>query len=222
MLAGLNQMNADLLELATRVEGAVAQTVHAVLDRDLTLARSVVAGDAAVDELDNRIGDECHRILALYQPVASDLRQVIAVIRMTADLERVGDLAVEIAELVGVLAVFSSYPIPEALPSLAESATGMMQRALAAYAERDAAEARKVCQASAEVRTLNARLTEGLVTSMKTCPFSVEPALCLCAIVRSLQRIADHATNLAEAVVFLTDGHDIRHHWGDVSLVAAK
>jgi phosphate transport system protein len=222
MLADLNQMNSDLIQLAARVEDAVAQTVQALLERDLTRARYVVAGDGVVDELDNRIGDDCHRILALYQPVASDLRQVIAVLQMTTDLERVGDLAVEIAERVGDLGAFSSFPIPDALPLLAELASGMVHHSLTAYMERDEAEARKVCQASIKSRTLSATLTESLIAEMKAYPCSIEPALCLDAVVRCLQRIAEHATNLAEAVVFLIEGHSIRHHWEDLSLVAAQ
>lgn len=213
MMSELDQMHSDLIRLAGLVEGAVAETVHAILHRDLTRAARVIAGENAVDELDNRIGDECHRILALYQPVAVDLRQVLTVFQMTADLERVGDLAVEIAERTHALAELPPFQTPDGLSRMAELAAGMVRRALNAYACRDAALARQVCWSSAEVDELNAALSTQLVAAMKTDPAAVEPGLCLIVVVRNLQRIADHATNLAEDAVFLIEGQSIRHHW---------
>lgn len=214
MMSDLDRMHGDVIRLAGLVEAAVAETVLAVLHRDLTRATRVIDGEAAIDDLENRIGDECHRILALYQPVAVDLRQVLTVFQMTADLERVGDHALEIAERTRTLARMPPFLTPEGLPRMAELAAGMVRRAVNAYACRDATAARKVCGSSAEVDALCESLSAQLVTAMKADSAAVDPALAILFAVRSLQRIAEHATNLAEEAVFLIEGQTIRHHWG--------
>ncbi len=218
MLNELDDLNADFLRLAGRVEDALAGATRALHDRDPDEAARVVAGDDVLDEMDNRLDDRCHRILILYQPVAGDIRRVTAVGRMTADLERIGDLAVEIARQAVALAELPPFAPPEGLTRMAESAAELVHRAVDAYRRRDTELARDLCWTSKDVVGRGAALTARIVAAMKADPAAVEPGLCVAAVIQALQRVARHASNLAETAVYLTEGRNIRHHWDQPSL----
>ena len=218
----IEALHEEFLALASRVERGLEQAVRALLERDSSRAAEAAAGEAEVDEADNRIGARCHRILLLFQPVAHDLRRVLAVSRMTIGLERIGDYAVRIAGRAQALAALPPFAVPVGLTELAAGAVEMVHAAVDAYARVDARAARRVCGRHAELRRLSGAVTEQLIAAMKAAPEAIESAVCLLSVVESLDRIAGHATNIAEDDVFLAEDLSIRHHWDEECLALTK
>ena len=217
MLAELDELEGDLARLAERVESAVAGAVRAVLTGDAAEATRVAAGDDEVDRLENRVTAECRRILTLFQPVAVDHRRVTATLQATADLERIGDLAVGIAERVTALTSLPASPTPANMQEMAGQVLEQVRGAVAAYRDGDARQALRVRQARAVVANLRTGVVRDLVAAMRANPDAVEPGLCLFEVAGHLERIAGHAANLAEGAVFVAEGRDIRHHWDEPS-----
>jgi phosphate transport system protein len=211
LLNELERVHRDLLRLAGLVEEAVHKTVGALEERDEALAREVVAGDDPIDEMENRVDEECYRIMALYQPVAGDLRRMIAVTMITSDLERMGDLARAIAERAICLTRPPLMPVPERIHRMAELTTAMVRDSLDAFVRSDADLARRVCGRDDEVDRCNAEVIEGLIATMRRSPDLIEPGLSWFSAVRHLERIADHATNIAEDVIYMVEGRIARH-----------
>ncbi len=207
----LEGLQRQLLTLAGRVEEAVYDATRALQTRDARLAQEVIAGDAAVDLQENLIQEECLKILALHQPVAVDLRRTAAVFSITTDLERIGDLAVDIAERAAALAGFPAPPTPEKVHRLTDIVTAMVRQALDAFVHLDSRQARRVVRLDDEADRLHAELIDELIAAMRADPRAVEPGVSLFSAVRHLERIGDHATNIAEDVVYLVEGEMIRH-----------
>jgi phosphate transport system protein len=149
-------------------------------------------------------------LLALHQPVAVDLRRITATFDATTDLERMGDLAVEIAERTVALAD-TPFPIPDELVRMTDLTAGLVRQALDAFVNGDDRQARRVIRLDDEVDRLHVEIIDGLIARMRADPSAVEPGLSLFSACRHLERIADHATNIAEDVVYLVDGEIIRH-----------
>ncbi len=192
---------------------AVRKAIQALQERNPKLAREVILGDSDVDEAENLLDEECLKLLALHQPAARDLRRVTSAMMLVTDLERIGDLAEEIAERVIHLAAMpDSISVPTALSTMAEKAMAMLHTSMEAFASLDVQKARAVCRADDEVDRLNEEAIRELVTAMKARPDAVETGVSLFSVVRHLERVADHATNIAEDVVYLADGTLIRHH----------
>jgi phosphate transport system protein len=208
----LENLDRGLLELAADVEESVRKAVQALRERSPQLARLVIAGDDAIDDEENRVGEDCLKLLALHQPVAGDLRRVSAAQRISNDLERVGDLAEDIAERVLHLGGFPTTTTPDLMFTLADLAVQMIHESLDAFVTRDVKRARRVCRLDDEADRLNSELIAGLVALMKLSPDLVEPGLSLFSVVRHLERVADHATNIAEDVIYLVEGDIVRHH----------
>jgi phosphate transport system protein len=219
--AELDGVDADFRRMAARTEGALADAVGAVLGRDPERAARVAAGEPALDEMECRLEDRCYRILLLFHPVARDLRQVTAVARMAAELERIGDLAAGVAERAAALAALPPYPVPAGLAPLAAAAAESVRAAVDAYLRRDPASARAVCRGRSAVVALGGAVAGELAGRMKADPAAVEPGLNLIAVVQYLRRVAEVATNLAEDAVFLAEGRSIRHHWDGACLSGA-
>jgi len=219
----LDDLQRRVTGMAARVEDAIFSAVRALQGRDPRLAREVVAGDAAIDALENGIYEECLKIQALHQPVAIDLRQIATTFMVTTDLERMGDLAVDIAERVDALAGLPDLfapggPAPAAGPAMADklqrmtdAATGMVRESLDAFVNMDSRQARRVIRTDDEVDRYHAEIIADLIARMRSDVAAVEPGLSLFSAVRHLERIADHATNIAEDVVYLVDGEVVRH-----------
>jgi phosphate transport system protein len=207
----LEQLQRDILNMGAAVEEAVSRAVRAVLERDANLAREVVDGDAPIDLQENHVEEECLKILALHQPVATDLRRIAAVILINTDLERIADLAVEMAERAEELARFPTLPIPESLPAMTDLATSMVRQCLDAFVHHDVNLARRVVRSDDEVDRHNDEIIDGLIETMKASPEHIAPGLSLFSVVRQLERVADHATNIAEDVVYLVQGEIVRH-----------
>ena len=205
------RLRKSILGMAAAVERAVYQATAALQDQNLPLARKVVAEDSEIDALENAVQDECLKLLALHQPVAADLRRVAAVLLISTDLERMGDLAVNIAERAESLTRSGGPAPPPRFAAMTARTTGMVRRALDAFVADDPAAARAVIRTDAEVDADNDAIIAGLVADMKLYPGRVEADLNLFSAVRHLERIADHATNIAEDVIYLVEGEVVRH-----------
>jgi len=194
------------------VEQRVSQAVLALMERRAELSDAVIEGDKEVNDLQIEIDDRCLKLLALQQPMASDLRLITSAMKINADLERIGDQAVNIAENANQL--LSQPPLKPLLdlPRMAEIAQQMTRDSLDAFVHRDSALARKVLERDDEVDQLKDQNFRVLLTYMMADPGTIERALGLILISRNLERIADHATNIAEDVIFLVEAKDVRHH----------
>ena len=207
----LERLQRHLLEQAAAVERAVHGAIRALRDRDPKLAAEVVAGDDGIDEEENRLEDECLKVLAMYQPVAGDLRRVAAVLMINVDLERMADLAVSMAERALALREQPAAPVPPQLQAMADLTAVMVRQSLDAFVNLDAGLARAVCRLDDEVDRLNREAIAELVAAMKRDPAAIDACLSLFSAVRQLERIADHATNVAEDVIYLIGGEIVRH-----------
>ena len=207
----LDNLQRDLLALAGLVEGAIYKSIQALQERDVNLAREVIAGDSQIDNEENHIDEECLKILALHQPVAVDLRRIIAAMKINTDLERMGDLAEEIAERAVHLARPPLLPIPEKLQRMTDLTTLMVRQSLDAFVNLDTTEAQTVMRMDDEVDRYNNEIIAELIQTMRSSPALVESGLSMFSAVRQLERIADHATNIAEDVVYLVEGEIVRH-----------
>jgi phosphate transport system protein len=211
MQRDLERLQRLVLRMAGYVEEAVYQATHALRENDRRLAERVVEGDTRIDQLENEVQEECLKILALHQPVAVDLRRISSVLLISTDLERMGDLAVQIAERADHLAGTPHPAIPGRLNPMTEKTTEMVRRSLDAFVHSDPASARAVIRMDDQVDADNAAIIEELIARMKQSPDQIEAALSLFSAVRHLERIADHATNIAEDVIYLVDGEFVRH-----------
>jgi phosphate transport system protein len=196
-------------------ETAIGQAVKALVDRDAELARTVVASDEAINESEIEIDEHCLRLLALHQPEAADLRFIAMAFKINSDLERMGDLAVNIAErTLELLREPLLKPLID-IPRMAEVVQTMVRDSLDAFVRRDAELARSVCRRDDQVDQLNDQIFRELLTYMLQDPKSIARAVGLILVGRHLERIADHATNIAEDVVYLVQGKTIKHHVAD-------
>jgi phosphate transport system protein len=201
-----------LLSMGAMVEERVHQAVDALMGRNAAAAERIVAGDQEVNELQIEVDDRCLKLLALQQPMASDLRLITAAMKINADLERIGDQAVNIAE--NSLKLMNAAPLKPIidLPRMAEIAEAMTRDSLDAFVRKDAALARTVLARDDEVDQLKDHIFRVLLTYMMADPGTIERALSLILVSRNLERIADHATNIAEDVIFVVEAKDVRHH----------
>jgi phosphate transport system protein len=201
-----------LLGMGALVEERVHQAVISLMERRQDLAERVAADDRDVNDLQIEIDDRALKLLALQQPMASDLRLITAAMKINADLERIGDQAVNIAE--NVLKLLPHPPLRAILniARMAEIAEQMTRDSLDSFVKKDAALARSVLSRDDEVDQLKDHVFRVLLTYMMADPGTIERALGLILISRNLERIADHATNIAEDVIFLVEAKDVRHH----------
>jgi phosphate transport system protein len=207
----LDNLQRDLLALAASVEDAIHKAIRALQERDPAPAQQVIAGDTQIDEEENHVEEECLKILALHQPVAVDLRRIAAALKINTDLERMADLAEDIAERALHLADLPQVPVPKKLQHMTDLTTTMVRHSLDAFVNLDSRQARRVCRLDDEVDRYNNEIIDELIHVMQESPEMVEPGLSLFSATRHLERIADHATNIAEDVVYLVEGNIIRH-----------
>jgi phosphate transport system protein len=201
-----------LLNMGALVEERVHDATNALIERRIDTAERIIASDQDVNDLQIEIDERCLRLLALQQPMASDLRLITAAMKINADLERIGDQAVNIAEqAVRILAHPPLKPIID-LPRMAEISERMTRESLDAFVRKDAKLARAILARDDEVDQLKDQVFRVLLTYMMADPGTIERALGLILISRHLERIADHATNIAEDVIFVVEAKDVRHH----------
>jgi phosphate transport system protein len=207
----LGDLKAKLLELAQAAEGAIERSIVALLQRDQELARQVIVEDKDVNSLEEAIDGECVRLIALFQPVAIDLRQLMAVDHISAELERIGDSATNIAEEVLNLQHLPAKAIHFDLPRMAQDVQEMVRRSLEAFLTRDTGLAREVCKADDGIDALDRAIIQDLLVEMTGDAAAIPPGQSQINIVRNLERVGDHATNIAEQVVFMVEGESVRH-----------
>ncbi len=219
-LAALKQR---LLDMSARSEELVDISVDALLARDKDKADAVIRGDREVDQLEVEVEQLALELLALQQPMARDLRFLISAIKISSDLERVGDHAVNIAQsALRLIALRSSVMIDPAIEDMARRARRMLSDALDAFVRADGAMGREVCRADDAVDALHDSMFRVLLTHMMADPRTINPSLELLLVSRNLERVADLATNIAEDAVFLAEGKSIKHRAEmDVTATAA-
>lgn len=207
----IERLKKKILSLSAMVEESVAHAVQALRDRDRALARRVIDGDVEIDNLEVEIEEECQKILALHQPVANDLRYIIAVLKINAELERVGDASVNIGERAVVLSEIERVDIPFDFSGMAEKARSMLQRSLDALVNQDSELAYAVIAADDEIDAINREMYDQVKTGIRKHPEHLEALIHLLSVSRHLERIGDHASNIAEDVIYLTKGDIVRH-----------
>jgi phosphate transport system protein len=208
----LEQLKTRLLEMGGLAEEQVRLAVKALVDRDRDLVERVLHGDEPLNALHIEIDGRCFTLLALYQPMAIDLRAIVAAVKINTDLERVGDLAINIAEAARRYA--AQPPIKKLIdiPRMATIAQTMLRDALDAFVRRDIHLAQRVLNEDDKLDSLKTQIFRELLTYMLQDTSTIEPALDLILISRHLERIGDHATNVAEDVIFMVSARDVRHH----------
>jgi phosphate transport system protein len=208
----LEALQEDILALAKAVEQAVQKAAEALRTRDVRLAQEVIDGEAGIDEGENEIEEECLKMLAVHQPVAIDLRRVVAAMTINVDLERMADLAEEIAERAIELNRVPCPEVSDRLQRMADLTGVMVRQSLEAFFNLDAQLARAVCRLDDEVDRYNREIIDELVQLMRQGPDLVDAGVSLFSATRHLEGIADHATHIAEDVIYLVEGEIVRHH----------
>jgi phosphate transport system protein len=208
----LSALQEQLLTMGGLAEEQVRQAVSGLTDRDAQAIEQVLDGDHAINDLHIKIDDRCFKLLALHQPMAVDLRAIVSAVKVNTDLERVGDLAVNIAEAAKRALLYPPSGPMRDIPRMSAIAQRMLRDALDAYVRRDTDLAQVVLNEDDKLDALKTQVFRELLTFMLQDPGTIEPALDLILISRHLERIGDHATNVAEDVIFMVSAKDVRHH----------
>jgi phosphate transport system protein len=208
----LEQLKARLLEMGGLAEEQVRLAIKGLVDRDRALIARTLTSDHPINALHIEIDNRCFMLLALHQPMAVDLRAIVAAVKINTDLERVGDLAINIAEAGQLYA--GHVPVKKLIdiPRMATIAQTMLHDALDAFVRRDIMLAQSVLDRDDALDALKTQIFRELLTYMLQDPATIEPALDLILVSRHLERIGDHATNVAEDVIFMVLAKDVRHH----------
>lgn len=206
------------LKLSAMVEDNLANAIVAIGEGDQELARKVVARDCDIDQFEIEIEEECLKTLALHQPVAKDLRLVVAVLKINSDLERIGDLTVNIAERAEYLAGKSFSMADSNLDTMSDLVKQMLKSSLDAVCNLDVPLARQVCVDDDRVDEMNRQVLQKVISGIADHPdrSNVDTYINLLSVGRNLERIADHTTNIAEDLIYLIQGHIVRHHSEDI------
>jgi phosphate transport system protein len=211
----LEQLKTRLLEMGGLAEEQVRLAVKALMERDRELIDLVLHGDDPLNKLHIEIDGRCFTLLALHQPMAVDLRAIVAAVKINTDLERVGDLAINIAEAARRYAQHAPVKKLIDIPRMATIAQNMLRDSLDAFVRRDTGLAQRVLNEDDKLDALKTQIFRELLTYMLQDPATIEAALDLILISRHLERIGDHATNIAEDVIFMVSARDVRHHAGE-------
>jgi len=212
----LSELKTRLLEMGGLAEDRVRAAVRALVERDAAGVDRVLSGDQPINQLHIEIDNRCFKLLALHQPMAVDLRAIVSAVKINTDLERVGDLAINIAE--AARRYLRHPPVKELIdiPRMADTAQRMLRDSLDSYVRRDVALAQAVLNQDDALDGLKTQVFRELLTYMLQDPATIEPSLDLVLISRHLERIGDHATNVAEDVIFMVSAKDVRHHANEV------
>jgi phosphate transport system protein len=208
----LNKLKEQLLKMAGLAERAISNAIEALVKRDTPLAEKTITEDEKINEMEILVDDLCLKLLALHQPLAADLRFITSAMRINTELERIGDLSVNIAERSISLDQEPQLKPYIDLPRMAEITQSMVKDVLDAFVNGDAKLARSVCERDDQVDALNDQVFRELLTYMMSDPKNITRAVHLIIVSRCLERIADHATNIAEGVIFMVQALVIKHH----------
>ncbi len=218
----IEKLKKAILELGAIVQERVNQAVKAIQDRNARLAEKVIAGDPEIDQMEVDLEEECLKILALHQPVAIDLRFIIAVLKINNDLERIGDLAVDIAERAAFLATQKKIDTPLDFPAMCEKTQLMLKKSLDSLVNLDARTALDVCASDDEVDEMNRQMYKKIEAGILKHPEQIDCYVHILSASRHLERIADHATNIAEDVIYMVTGDIVRHRAENYSAELGK
>lgn len=207
----LESLSRMILDLGGRVEQAIDKAVTALLERDSELAAEVISGDSIIDDCELKVEEDCLKILALHQPVAADLRFVVAVLKVNNDLERMGDLAAGIASRARYLARHDPIESSKEIAGMAVRVRRMAGLSLDALVKRDTRLAHEVCLMDDAVDDIHENMFRVLQEQMKDDPASIKRAVQTLSVSRNLERMADLATNVAQDLIFMVDGEVTRH-----------
>ncbi|HUU46167.1 MAG TPA: phosphate signaling complex protein PhoU [Acidobacteriota bacterium] len=210
----LDGLKKELLAMGTLVEEATSKAILALVNRRPELAEEVRCGDKLIDIREVEVEEHCLKVLALHQPVAHDLRFIVAVMKVNNDLERMGDLAVNIAERAAFLTAHDPIAVPLRIQELGEKVRAMVRGSLDALINRDPVLARQICADDDEVDAINRDFYTRLQAAMRENPEIIERAINVLSASRHLERMADSATNIAEDVIFMVEGEIVRHRLG--------
>lgn len=211
LIRDLETLHRDILSMCANVEEMIHIAVQGLSHPRAELAGELVERDKKIDRLDVKIEEDCLKILALHQPVAIDLRRITTVMKISGELERVADLGVNIAERAGGLVQTEAIEIPAKLQEMAKTALEMLHQSIDSYVELDSQLAQQVIREDSIVDDKNREIINELTALIKLNPDQVEAGLNLFSASRHIERVADHATNIAEDVVYLVEGEIIRH-----------
>jgi phosphate transport system protein len=207
----IDQLKEKILRVGTLVEEAISKSITALINRDTALANRVAANDVEIDRMEVEVEEECLKILALYQPVAADLRFVVSALKINNDLERMGDLARNIAKRVGQLAGGEPIDLPPEIRTMATQAQDMVKHSLDAMVQGDPTLARQVREEDDAVDEARQRVRRSVIQGIKMEPERVESLLRINSVSKHIERIADMATNIAEDVIYMVEGDIVRH-----------
>ena len=207
----IEALKEKIIEMGEFVEDRVYQATMSIINRDKVQAQSVINGDTEIDTIEVSIEEESMKLLALYQPVAVDLRFIVAVMKINNELERVGDLAVNIAERSAYLATQDPIEFPFDLRAMAEKAEAMLTRSIDALVNLDVKEAHRIRSEDDQVDAYNREMYARIKDDLLSQPENINAFLHAVSIGRHLERIADHATNIAEGVIYLVEARIVRH-----------
>ncbi len=210
----LEELKEKLLAMSGQAEAAVDRAIRAYRERDPQLCQAVFEGEPAINALEREIDELALDLLAMQQPMAIDLRFILAVIKINADLERIGDQSVNIAERVMDLISLPQADLPADISLMAATAADMIRRALESFISGDAELGQKVLEMDDIVDRMNRETSAAMIETVRVRPDVARQAVDVLIIGRNLERVADHATNIAEDVIFWTSGTDVRHHFG--------
>lgn len=213
----IENLKKKILFMGAEVEEAVRKSVDALIARNLEMAKQVIDNDESINHLEVEIEEECLKLLALHQPVAVDLRYIIAVLKINNDLERIGDLAVNIAERAAYLSSMAPMDLALDFKGMGEMAQRMLKQSLDALVNMDTTLGRHVRASDEEVDSVNRHMYEVLESFIREHPNRVSESLHLLSVSRHLERIADQATNIAEDVIYMVEGEIVRHQPEDFS-----
>ena len=211
MRRAVEKLKRKLLDLCARVEENLRQAVQSVLEQDAALAQRIIDGDTQVDEMEVDVEEQCLQILALHQPVAIDLRFIVTALKINSDLERIGDLAVNIAERSVFLATQRPIEGLFDFETMSDRVQAMVRQSIDALVRLDCSLAHRVLLADDEVDTMNREMFVAAQSRLAKHPQEAEILIHLLSVSRHLERIADHATNIAEDVIYMVQGRIVRH-----------
>lgn len=211
LLRDIEKLNSDLLSISSMVEEMIDKSTRALSERRYDLVEQVIASDPFVDEHEVHVEEDCLKMLALHQPVAIDLRRIATIMKVNNDLERIADLAVSIAQRAAAMDAFPTFAIPDDVPPMVVMATQMVRGAMDALVNLDTTAAKRIMALDKTVDQYNRDIIEELQATMQKQPTLVPAAVHCFSAVRHIERIADHATNIAEDVIYLVEGEIVRH-----------
>jgi phosphate transport system protein len=211
----IENLKKKILSLGARVEVAVHEAIRSILERDAVLARKIIDDDFQIDQTEVEVEEECLKILALHQPVAIDLRFIVAVLKINNDLERIGDLAVNIAERSSFLASQPTVSLSFDFAEMSEKTEAMLNMSLDALVNLSSELAHRVCSSDDAIDAMNREVYLRIQEAIQKHSDQMTSLIHLLSVSRHLERIADHATNIAEDVIYMVDGQIIRHKTED-------